>query len=76
MEEAKVFTKILDVAIDAFLGVAGVALGVALGGFLGIAGVASGNGDKPTKFTLRAGFYTTPARSFLASIFFKLQYLW
>jgi hypothetical protein len=60
MEEAKVFTKILDVAIDAFLGVAGVALGVALGAFLGIAGVASGNGDKPTKFTLRVENITKP----------------
>jgi hypothetical protein len=60
MEEAKVFTKILDIAIDAFLGVAGVALGVALGAFLGIAGVASGNGDKPTKFTLRVENITKP----------------
>ena len=47
------FRKILAVTVDALLGVAGVALGAALGTFLGIAGVASGNGDKPTKFTLR-----------------------
>jgi hypothetical protein len=48
-----VFTKILAVVVDAFLGVVGVALGIAIGAFLGIAGTASGNGDKATKFTVR-----------------------
>jgi hypothetical protein len=60
MEEPKVFTRILRVAVDAFLGVAGVALGIALGAFLGIAGLASGNGDKPTKFTIRVENTTKP----------------
>jgi hypothetical protein len=54
------FRKILAVTVDALLGVAGVALGAALGTFLGIAGVASGNGDKPTKFTLRVENITKP----------------
>jgi hypothetical protein len=45
MEEPNVFTKILGVAVDAFLGVAGV---------------ASGNGDKPTTFTIRVENTTKP----------------
>jgi hypothetical protein len=58
--EDKMFAKILDVAGDALLGVAGVALGVALGAFFGFAGVASANGDKPTKFTIRVENITKP----------------
>ncbi|HEV8726196.1 MAG TPA: spondin domain-containing protein [Candidatus Binatia bacterium] len=54
------FTRILGIAVDAFLGVAGVALGIALGAFLGIAGLASGNGDKPTKFMIRVENTTKP----------------
>jgi hypothetical protein len=55
-----VFTKILAVAVDAFLGVIGVALGIAIGAFLGIAGTASGNGDKATRFTVRVENITKP----------------
>ena len=54
------FTRILGVAVDAFLGVDGVALGIAVGVFLGIAGVASANGDKPTMFTVRVENTTKP----------------
>ena len=60
MEEPKVFTRILGVAENALLGVVGAALGVAIGAFLGIAGTASGNGDKPTKFTIRVENTTKP----------------
>ena len=60
IEETKVFTKLLGVAVDAFLGLAGVALGLALGVFLGIAALASGNGDKPTKFLVRVENITKP----------------
>lgn len=35
-------------------------LGVIVGSFLGIAAVASGNGDKPTKFTIRVENITKP----------------
>jgi hypothetical protein len=60
LEETKVFTILLGVAVDAFLGLAGVALGLALGAFLGIAALASGNGDKPTKFSIRVENITKP----------------
>ncbi|HEY3166812.1 MAG TPA: spondin domain-containing protein [Candidatus Binatia bacterium] len=53
-------TRILGVAVDAFLGVVGVALGIAVGAFLGVAGVALGNGDKPTKFMVRVENITAP----------------
>jgi len=60
MEQPNMFIRILGVAVDTFLGVAGVALGIAVGAFLGIAGLASGNGDKPTKFTIRVENTTKP----------------
>src|SRR6266496_6195892 len=66
MEGPKVFTRILGVAVDAFLGVVGAALGVAIGAFLGIAGTASGNGDKPPQVTIRVENITKPD-SFTAS---------
>src|SRR6266511_4821189 len=66
MEGPKVFTRILGLAVDAFLGVVGAALGLAVGSFLGIAGVASGNGDKPPQFTIRVENTTKPD-SFTAS---------
>jgi hypothetical protein len=54
------FRKILGMAVDAFLGVIGVALGIAIGAFIGIAGTASGNGDKPEKLIVRVENITEP----------------
>jgi hypothetical protein len=66
MNGGQMFTRILAIAVDAVLGVAGLALGIAVGAILGVAGVASGNGDKPTKFTIRVE-NITKAEAFTAS---------